>query len=208
MNLAKCTLKTVSWKSSNQCHTHIECNQWICIENELSGLYFKLALTGNETSITNHEVHGFSNSFQHELKNPTNWMAKCIFAYNLRTRFCRHKVFGGITKATMVNHLTLKKTDIERPNFFQNHHWWFISELFWASLTKPNKPFQIYWQFVISYHYEHTWNVWPHPKQTSCSTVAFMYVLLYAKANSLSQVISEILKLKKLCYLIVQKHFK
>ena len=49
---------------------HIECNQWICIENQLSGFYFKITLTGNELSITNHEVHGFSNSFQH-IKNKT-----------------------------------------------------------------------------------------------------------------------------------------
>ena len=54
---------------------HIECNQWICIENQLSGFYFKITLTGNELSITNHEVHGFSNSFQRieNSKNPANW---------------------------------------------------------------------------------------------------------------------------------------
>ena len=39
-----------------------------CIEDQLSGFYFKITLTGNELSITNHEVHGFSNSFQH-IKN-------------------------------------------------------------------------------------------------------------------------------------------
>ena len=27
--------------------------------------YFRIALTADELSITNHEVHGFSNSFQH-----------------------------------------------------------------------------------------------------------------------------------------------
>ena len=48
----------------NQRHIHIECNQWICIENQLRGFYFKITLTGNELSITNHEVHGFSNSFE------------------------------------------------------------------------------------------------------------------------------------------------
>ena len=36
----------------------------------MSGFYFKITLTGNELSITNHEVHGFSNSFQH-IKNKT-----------------------------------------------------------------------------------------------------------------------------------------
>ena len=46
----------------------MECNQWICIENQLTGFYFKITLTGNELSITNHEVRGFSNNFQH-IKN-------------------------------------------------------------------------------------------------------------------------------------------
>ena len=34
----------------------------------MSGFYFKVTLTWNELSITNHEIHGFSNSFQH-IKN-------------------------------------------------------------------------------------------------------------------------------------------
>ena len=43
-------------------------------------------MTGNELSITNHEVHGFSNSFQHinNKKTPANWLAKYIFDYNSR----------------------------------------------------------------------------------------------------------------------------
>ena len=54
------------------------CKQWICRENQLSGFYFKITLTGNELSITNNEIHGFSNGFQH-IKNwentffPTTW---------------------------------------------------------------------------------------------------------------------------------------
>ena len=35
MNLAKSTPKII-----NQCHIHIECNQFISIENQLSGFYF------------------------------------------------------------------------------------------------------------------------------------------------------------------------
>ena len=34
--------------------------EWLC---------FKITLTGNELSITNHELHGFSNSLQHINKN-------------------------------------------------------------------------------------------------------------------------------------------
>ena len=34
----------------------------------MSGFYFEITLDGNELSITNHEVHGFSNNFQH-IKN-------------------------------------------------------------------------------------------------------------------------------------------
>ena len=63
MNLAKCTLKVVPQKIWNQRHIHIASNQWICIENQLRSFYFKITLTGNELSITFHEVHGFSNSF-------------------------------------------------------------------------------------------------------------------------------------------------
>ena len=32
----------------------------------LDDSHFKITLSGNEFSITNHEVHGFSNSFQHD----------------------------------------------------------------------------------------------------------------------------------------------
>ena len=39
-----------------------------CIEDQLSGFYFKITLTGNELSITNHQVNRLSNSFQH-IKN-------------------------------------------------------------------------------------------------------------------------------------------
>ena len=68
INSAKCTLKIISLKFGNQLHIHIESNQWICIENLLSGFCFKITLTANEISITNHKVHGFLNGFQH-IKN-------------------------------------------------------------------------------------------------------------------------------------------
>ena len=45
--------------------TTTECKQWICIENQLSGFYFKITLTRNGLSMTNHEVHWLSNSFLH-----------------------------------------------------------------------------------------------------------------------------------------------
>ena len=64
MHLAKRTLIILPQKIWNQCQIHVECNQWVCIENQLSGFYFTNTLTGNELSITNQEVHGFSNSFQ------------------------------------------------------------------------------------------------------------------------------------------------
>ena len=51
---------------------------------------------------------------------PANSLAKYILAYNLRTRFCRHKVFGRITKAITVDHLKSKKAHIDESNFFQN----------------------------------------------------------------------------------------
>ena len=50
--------------------------QWIFIENQWSGFSFKITFSGNKLSITNHEVHGLSNSFQH-IKNQkilqTDW---------------------------------------------------------------------------------------------------------------------------------------
>ena len=100
----------------------------------------KVKLTGNKINIANYKVYRFSNSFQHikNEKNPAKWYVKYICAYNLRTGFCKHKVFGRTTKATMVHHLTPKKAQIDGWNFFQNPHWWFISEHFWVSLTNPN----------------------------------------------------------------------
>ena len=164
-------------------HIHIECNQWICIENQLGGFYFKLTLTGNEISITNHEVHGFSNSFQHKLKNLADWLAKCIFAYSWRTRFCIHKVFDRITKATMVHHLTPKESRHWWTNFFFKIH---IADLFQNNIGQaslnPNNPFQRYWRFIISEHYEHARHTWPQPRKTSCSHCSFHgYFITYKK---------------------------
>ena len=80
-------------------------------------------MTWNELSITNHEVHGLSNSFQHikNLKDPANWLDKYIFTYNLRTRLCVDQLFGRITGETMVHHL------IDPINFFFKIH---IADLF------------------------------------------------------------------------------
>ena len=35
-------------KNSSLCHIHIDFKQWISIENQLSGFYFKITLTGNK----------------------------------------------------------------------------------------------------------------------------------------------------------------
>ena len=80
-------------------------------------------MTWNELSITNHEVYGLSNSFQHikNLKDPANWLDKYIFTYNLRTRLCVDQLFGRITGETMVHHL------IDPINFFFKIH---IADLF------------------------------------------------------------------------------
>ena len=80
-------------------------------------------MTGYQLSITNHEVDGFSNSFQHvkNSKNLENWLAslKCIFTCNLKTRFWRHKDFGRITKATMMHHSRSKKYTLMEQFFFK-----------------------------------------------------------------------------------------
>ena len=128
----------------------------------MSGFYFKITLTGYQLSITNHEVDGFSNSFQHvkNSKNLENWLAKFIFTCNLKTRFWKHKDFGRITKATMMHHSTSKKYTLMEQFFFQNLYCSFISEHCSASLSKCNIPFERYWQLVISERYRHTK---PHP---------------------------------------------
>ena len=208
MNLAKCTLKKISYKFENQ---------WICMENQLSGFYFKITLNGNELSITNNEVNWFSNSFQitKNLKYLENWLTKYIFAYNLKTRFCRHKALGRITKATMTHHLTPKKVRIDGPIFFQNPYCWFISEHYLATLTKPNNHVQRYWQFVISEHHwqfvisEHYGRAGPYPRKTSWSKCRFQWISYYLqKANFLPQIVFEISKFKKSCNLTGREHFQ
>ena len=74
IELSKKGSENSSLKIWNQCHIHIECNLWICLENQFYGFYFKITLTGNELSNTNHEVHGFSNSFQHTKNEKKNTM--------------------------------------------------------------------------------------------------------------------------------------
>ena len=115
MNFAKSTLKIVPQKIWNQCHIHIECNQWICIENQLSGFYFKITLTGNELSITNHEVHGFSNSFQH-IKN---WKTPCKLTG--QTHFCLHFEEDLLKKCFRQNH---KGNYGASFNTQKSTHWW------------------------------------------------------------------------------------
>ena len=78
----------------------------------MSVFYFKIILTGNELRITNHEVNGFLNSFQHT-KNTKNWKTYWPNAFLPTTRFCRHKAFGRITKATIMHHLTPKQVNID-----------------------------------------------------------------------------------------------
>ena len=161
------------WK---QCHIHIKFNQWICIENQLSGFYFKITLTGNK--ITNHEIHGFSNSFQHikNWKNPENILAKYIFAYNLRKRFWRN-VFGRMTKATMVHHLTPKKAHTDGSFFFQNPYCWFILEHFWTSLAIPTTLSRDIGNLLFS----STMSMADHTQEKNDQIAASMDILLHTK---------------------------
>ena len=68
----------------NQRDFNIECNQWICIENQLSRFYFKTTLAGNELGIHNHEVREFS-TYQ-KLKHPANWLIKKHFYLQLENQ--------------------------------------------------------------------------------------------------------------------------
>ena len=138
IELSKKCSENSSLKIWNQCHIHIECNRWICLENQLCGFYFKITLTGNELSIPNHEVHGFSNSFQLKMKKitmqtdwpntflPTTWersFEEMFFVESQRQLWC------------IISHP--KKAHIDGSMFFQNPSCWFVLQHFWASFTKP-----------------------------------------------------------------------
>ena len=84
-------------------------------------------------------------------------------------------------------------------HWFQNPYYWFISEHFWASFTKPNNLFQGYWQFDILHHYGHARNDWPHPIKISWSKCSYNEYLITCmpNANFLPRIVFDILKFKK-----------
>ena len=126
-------MKLLSYSNRVQSmNLHIKSVEWFFFKSQIEGKWVKYYY---------HEVHGFSNSFK-QLENPAKLLAKCIFAYNSRTRFCKHKLFGRITKAAMVHHLTPTKAYIDGSIFFQNPYCWFIPEHLHPSMTKPSNPFQ------------------------------------------------------------------
>ena len=141
MNLAKSTLKIVPQKIWNQCHIHIECNQWIFTENQLSGFYFKIILTGNELSITNHELHGFPNSFQHiknNKKKPCELIGQIHFCLQLEKEVLKKRFWQNHKGNYRASFITQKSTHWWIILFFfQNPYCWFILEHFYTSLTKP-----------------------------------------------------------------------
>ena len=84
-------------------------------------------------------------------------------------------------------------------HWFQNPYYWFISEHFWASFTKPNNLFQGYWQFDILHHYGHARNDWPHPIKISWSKCSYNEYLITCmpNVNFLPRIVFDILKFKK-----------
>ena len=73
-------------------------------------------------SVTNHEVHGFSNSFQHIKsikKLQTDWPN--TFLPTTGERGFEEMFFGRIPKATVVHYLTPKKAHINESVFFKIH---------------------------------------------------------------------------------------
>ena len=132
-----------------------------------------------------------------------NWLAKYIFAYNLRKR-CWRNVFGKITKALTAHHLTPKKAHIHGSIFFQNPYCRFVLEHFWASLTKPIFYFRALWVCQ---------ECLPTPKKTSWSNCSFHgYLIPWISycyyADFPTQIVFEILKLKELCNLIGLEYFQ
>ena len=80
----------------------------------MSGFYFNTALTGNELSITNHEVHGVLNSFQHNKnkKRPCNLIGQIQGNYSES----QSQLFR-ITKAMIRNYSEPQR---QRSFLFQN----------------------------------------------------------------------------------------
>ena len=115
-------------------------------------------------------------------KHPANWLVKYIFAYILR-KTCWRNVFGRITKATMVHHLTPKKAHIDGSFFFQNPYCWFILEHFWTSLTKPTTLSRDIGNLL----FQSTMGMPDMPENTQENLhdqiAAFMGILLYAKSK-------------------------
>ena len=126
-------------------------------------------MTGNELRITNHEVNGFLNSFQHT-KNTKNLKTYWPNAFLPTTRFCRHKNHKSNYHASC-NTQTSKHWLTKF--FFQNLYCWFISQHNSAGLAKPNKLFQRYWRFVISEHYGHGRHARQRQRKTLWSNCSF-----------------------------------
>ena len=147
-----------------------------------------------EISITNHGIHGFSNSFQHikNLKNPANWLAKYIFAYNLKKRF--EEIFLAESQRQLWCIIKHPKKHTLMDLFF------FSKSIL---LIHTNNPFQRYWQFVVFEHYEHG-RPPPRKKWSNCSFHG--YIATY-KAF-LPQIVFEILKFKKLSNPIGLEYFQ
>ena len=81
-------------------------------------------------------------------KNLANWFSKYIFTNNLRTRTCIHKLFGRITKATMVHHL------IDPVNFLIKIH---IADLFQSTFAQVWLNQQAFPEILIICYFRALW---------------------------------------------------
>ena len=123
-----------------------------------------------EISITNHGIHGFSNSFQHikNLKNPANWLAKYIFAYNLKKRF--EEIFLAESQRQLWCIIKHPKKHTLMDHFFSKSILLIYFRALFDKLGYTNNPFQRYWQFAVLEHYGHDR---PHPRKNSWSNCSF-----------------------------------
>ena len=134
-------------------------------------------------------------------------MAKYIFADNLRKRFWRN-VFGRITKATMVHHLTPKKHTLPDQFSFKIH----TADLFSSTFGQAWLNKQPFPEILAICYFRALWACQAYlttPKKNFMIKLQLPWIsYCMQKANYLPQIVFEILKFKQLCNLIGLEYFQ
>ena len=124
-------------------------------------------------------------------------MTKYIFAYNLRSMFWRN-VFGRITKAANYGaSFNTQKSAHWWINFFFKIH---IADLFWSTFGQAWLNQQLFPEILAICYFRVLWACQTYlttPKKNFMIKLQYPWISYYMqKANSLPQIVFEILKLK------------